>query len=311
MPVSSPDALARAPAAEPAPDTTRSGDLFISYSRRDRGFTERLAVSLSALGWSVWWDHRIGAGDAFDRTIEDAIAAARLVLVVWSRHSVASDWVRAEAAFALAANKLLPLSIDSTAPPLRYTHIHRLDMSSWDGSESDPGFRRLVSDIAVRLGVPVPAPDPIATVEPDVAGSAAPVSRRFGRGSALTTVIGAIAVGAFVLAWIERPSKGPAMIGSPVPFVEGQVTLSSSARASIDRQATYLKDHPEFSATVRGYCTPREGERFGPGVLAELRANKVRNELVGRDAVPAGRILTAGAAKACDARAGLAVLLRN
>ena len=72
-------------------------DIFISYSRQDLSRVRLLADALSAHGWSVWWDRQIPAGRTFDQFIADALASARAVVVVWSKDSIASSWVREEA----------------------------------------------------------------------------------------------------------------------------------------------------------------------------------------------------------------------
>jgi adenylate cyclase len=82
-------------------------DVFISYARIDRPFARRLADALEARGWSVWWDHRsLRGGQHFDRVIEEAIRDARVVVVVWSKASFESGWVRDEATLALEEKKL-------------------------------------------------------------------------------------------------------------------------------------------------------------------------------------------------------------
>lgn len=128
-------------------------DIFISYSRQDRPRVEILAGALEQAGWSVWWDRHIRGGDSFDKLIEGELQKARVVLVAWSRDSVNSDWVRAEAAYGQERSKLLPVKLDDCLPPLRFTHVQTQDISRWDGgSSSAAALRDLIADIRALLG---------------------------------------------------------------------------------------------------------------------------------------------------------------
>ena len=110
-------------------------EIFLSYSRRDSSTVQTLTAALAEKGLSVWIDRSgIEEGDAYDTQIEDAIAQTRVVIVVWSQHSVKSHWVRAEAAYALSNHKLLPIAIDKTGPPLQFHHIQTIDFDGWDGA---------------------------------------------------------------------------------------------------------------------------------------------------------------------------------
>ncbi|MGA7771350.1 MAG: toll/interleukin-1 receptor domain-containing protein, partial [Pseudolabrys sp.] len=94
---------------------TAMKEIFLSYSRRDSSTVQALAAALEEKGVSVWIDRSgIEEGDAYDTQIEEAIARTRVVIVVWSQHSVRSHWVRAEAAYALNNHKLMPIAIDNT-----------------------------------------------------------------------------------------------------------------------------------------------------------------------------------------------------
>ena len=72
--------------------------LFISYAREDQQWVEAFSRALVAAGFEVWRDNAIATGEPFGRVIERAIADANAVVVVWSKDSIESDWVRAEAA---------------------------------------------------------------------------------------------------------------------------------------------------------------------------------------------------------------------
>ena len=75
-------------------------DVFISYATSDRERAREIANLLSARGWSVWWDRKIKAGQTFDEVIERELESAKSIVVLWSEASVASEWVKNEAAFA-------------------------------------------------------------------------------------------------------------------------------------------------------------------------------------------------------------------
>jgi hypothetical protein len=95
-------------------------DIFVSYGRKDRPFVERLVPVLKAQGYSVWWDSDLGNGAAFARVIETEIRDAKHALVVWSKVSVASEWVYAEAQLARRLGKLRQIVLDRAEPPLPF-----------------------------------------------------------------------------------------------------------------------------------------------------------------------------------------------
>ena len=98
-------------------------DIFISYARADRPRAEQLAQALERDGWSVWWDREIPPGRSFDEVIEEALAQARCVIVVWSEASVRSEWVKTEAAEAAARRILVPILADGARIPLEFRRI--------------------------------------------------------------------------------------------------------------------------------------------------------------------------------------------
>jgi hypothetical protein len=68
-------------------------DIFLSYANEDLPRVLPLVRALERRGWSVWWDRAILPGRTYDIVIEEALEAARCVIVVWSNTSVTSDWV--------------------------------------------------------------------------------------------------------------------------------------------------------------------------------------------------------------------------
>jgi hypothetical protein len=137
-------------------------DIFLSYASEDRLTAERLADALQVRGWSVWWDRQVPTGQTFDGMIEAALGQARCVIVLWSKASVSSDWVKAEAGEGRARRILLPALIEDVAPPLEFRRIQAVRLIDWLGASAHPGLDRLVRDVATILDQPPapPAPSP-------------------------------------------------------------------------------------------------------------------------------------------------------
>ena len=87
-------------------------DIFISYTHEDLSAARRLRGALMREGWSVWWDESLQAGRNFNDAIEAALRRARCAIVLWSRRSLASEYVRQEAGLALHLQRLLPVAIE-------------------------------------------------------------------------------------------------------------------------------------------------------------------------------------------------------
>jgi hypothetical protein len=63
-----------------------ASDIFISYAREDEPTAIHLRDVLVVQGWDVWRDKEgILTGTSWEKAIEDALNAAKCVIVVWSR----------------------------------------------------------------------------------------------------------------------------------------------------------------------------------------------------------------------------------
>lgn len=113
-------------------------DIFLSYAREDRPAVEKLAALLEAAGLSCWWDRQLAAGTRYRERTEAELNAAKAVLVVWTKHSVSSHWVADEAAAAQDADKLVPITLDGSTPPLGFRQFQVIDFSGWKGGSEEP-----------------------------------------------------------------------------------------------------------------------------------------------------------------------------
>jgi TIR domain len=130
-------------------------DIFISYASSDRDKVKRLADALAAKDWSVWWDRTIPPGRTFDEVIEEALDAARCVVVLWSKASVSSTWVKTEAAEGARRRILIPALLEPVRIPLEFRRIQAADLSNWHGETSHLELDKLFESIRGCLRGPL------------------------------------------------------------------------------------------------------------------------------------------------------------
>jgi hypothetical protein len=126
-------------------------DIFISYASADRDRAKLLAETLVRRGWLVWWDRTIPPGQEYDKVIEKALDSAKCVVVLWSGASVASSWVKTEAAEAMRRTILVPALLDPVTIPLEFRRLQAADLSHWRGEASHPELEKFVDSIRVKI----------------------------------------------------------------------------------------------------------------------------------------------------------------
>jgi TIR domain/Predicted nucleotide-binding protein containing TIR-like domain len=141
---------------------------FLSYSWNDKDFAVRLHDDLQEVGVSCWLDAKeLRVGDSLMDQIDRAIQAHDKVLLVLSKASVQSSWVRFEVRNALALESarqktvLFPIRIDDAVLEVsgvqeidRLKEKYIVDFSRWqDRSHYQRAFSRLVRDLAISASV--------------------------------------------------------------------------------------------------------------------------------------------------------------
>jgi adenylate cyclase len=145
-------------------------DIFISYAHPDRETARLFADGFAAEGFEVWWDNSLQAGEIFDERIESALRAAKAVVVLWSPHSVASRWVRAEATLADRNKTLVPAMIAPCDRPIVFELTHTAGLGHWRGEANDREWQTFLANIRRMVGE-------AAAPAPRSAGAAAPLPR--------------------------------------------------------------------------------------------------------------------------------------
>lgn len=183
--------------------------VFLSYDRDDEHKGQTLVSALEASGFCIWWDGLIGGGSAYADRIQEALTESDVIVVLWSKHSAQSHWVRDEASFGRDRNRLVPVTIDGTKAPLGFQQLQNIDLSHWHGNVEAREFKRLCRSIRSIAGAPASdAPGPVR---------APSLSRRqtlIGAGAAATVLVG----GAAGFYWLRDNNKVDATRIAVLPF---------------------------------------------------------------------------------------------
>jgi TIR domain len=76
---------------------TLLGKVFISHASTDKPFVRRLVSRLQMEGFQVWLDeHELHVGDQLAEEISKALSSSQVVLVVVSKASIKSRWLKFE-----------------------------------------------------------------------------------------------------------------------------------------------------------------------------------------------------------------------
>jgi hypothetical protein len=135
---------------------------FISYSSKDQTFAERLCKDLQGAGVCCWFalgNMKIGA--KIRPALDESIRGQDKLLLILSKHSIASQWVEQEVETALARERkegriiLLPIRVDNAVmeiesgwPALIRNTRYIGDFCHWENDNAyQKAFERLLRDL--------------------------------------------------------------------------------------------------------------------------------------------------------------------
>lgn len=211
-------------------------DIFLSYSRDDQAIARRFAEGFERAGFSVWWDQTLNAGEDYDKVTEKALEEAGAVAVLWSRTSVDSRWVRAEATQAERSGTLVPVMIEACKRPIMFELKQTADLSGWSGDPGDKTWQAYLASVGrlVQKGQPTKA----AVMAPPQGRP----RRRMGLGIAIAAVA-LLTIGAGLWA-LSRKGSGPAVPQAATPVANTEVSLAvlPFVNLSSDPEQEYFSD---------------------------------------------------------------------
>ena len=135
--------------------------VFISYSRRDSAFVERLADTLRAAGVQTWTDvESIPAGANWQKEIEKGLLNASVLVYVASKNSVSSQWMDAELqAFLRGQKRLIPIVIDDEGASHLPVPLRQFQWADFRGDYNVACNKLLEGIRFLRQAEPIKHPD--------------------------------------------------------------------------------------------------------------------------------------------------------
>jgi TolB-like protein len=127
-------------------------DIFLSYNREDQARAKLFAEAFEGQGFKVWWDVGLRTGEAYDEVTETALRTAKAVVVLWSKKSVQSRWVRAEATLADRNKTLVPCMIEPCERPIMFELTQTAELGHWAGDASDKVWVGFLADVTRFVG---------------------------------------------------------------------------------------------------------------------------------------------------------------
>src|SRR5258708_1421865 len=118
--------------------------VFISYSRTDTAFVDRLERDLQASGFGTWVDRsKLTGGQNWLDELESAIDTCQVLLVILSPEAVASKSVRMEYRYAQSTNKLV-IPLEYRACPKKPIDLNSIQLVNFKKSYEE-GLKDIVT----------------------------------------------------------------------------------------------------------------------------------------------------------------------
>ena len=132
------------------------GHIFISYSRKDSEFVDRLMPALEQFGFPTWTDvHGITGGDVWKAAISRAVRECDAFLIILSPQSADSENVAKELAVATKhARRILPVLYQACKIPDKMDYdLAELQWADFDQHPFNEAFEELLRALGGRTTV--------------------------------------------------------------------------------------------------------------------------------------------------------------
>lgn len=124
--------------------------IFMSYSRVDKAFAQRLTNDLKTAGYEVWLDvQNIPHGSNWDLEVQNGLQESDVILVLLSPAASASDNVKDEWHYFIEKKRrIIPLMIQPNEVPFRLSRRQRIDFIN---KPYDQAFEELIGALNEKV----------------------------------------------------------------------------------------------------------------------------------------------------------------
>jgi hypothetical protein len=228
-----------------------AGEIFISYRRADQAKAGLLYQLLKDRGVDAWYDALLDAGDDWRNKTANALVAASIFVLLFSKTAAQSDDISKELAAATFQKKtVIPVRLDDIHPEGAF--LYELASRNWfDAFDNTEARLAVLADrlaalvkgapeearaAALKLGAPIVAAAPQAPLKENK-----DKKEKLPRGLVTLGIVGIIAAAVVAIVWsgINSPDDEPAQVsGYRTAFFGFTATGDDSAVASAVTTAT-------------------------------------------------------------------------
>ena len=239
-------------------------DVFLSYARPDAAAAERITRELEKVGRSVWIDRELPAHRAYSDVIASELESAAAVLVLWSKASAESEWVRSEANRARELHKLIQARVDDARLPMPFDQIQCADLRKWRGGSVHAGWSQVRKSVEALTRA--------STENSSGRGIAdAPISRRAALIGGVAAASAAAAGGAWL--WLREPSDEQLSPEAALLMQKGTDALQNNDVFAADDAGSLANAIALLSEATQ--AAPRSGSAWGSLALAYAGLKRV------------------------------------
>jgi hypothetical protein len=139
-------------------------DIYLAYGRQDEADAGAVYDALDRAGYDVWWDRKIALGSVWRAQIGTAFTGAKLFVLLATRETLKSPFVRAYLDLAAQRGKpFLLAELEQLSPgdyPISLGRKRRIELKWWRTTRNPAELKLLSDAVEIMIGSPTKTKPP-------------------------------------------------------------------------------------------------------------------------------------------------------